>query len=227
MVAPRQRADFAVVLSASRVTPWARRVLSGHATATINSSGTSGNDGFGPTRLAKPSIASTLGTAATLRSTARSRDVGSWKKLTVRRGPWWRCSATRLASDYPRGDRSYLVDEEVSNFEIDGEGLASSRRRRTHGTLSVRAIVVRRTRRTRRTPRLTTSLGNFIPVVEEEGYSYLVRLLVVSRGSPIAPLALARCCWRSRANLDNFLGFRYPKTTFLREALPDFGLVTS
>ena len=127
-------------------------------------------------------------------------------------------------SEYPRGDRSYLVNEEVSNFEIDGEGLASSRRRRTHGTLGVRAIVVRRTRRT---PRLTTSLGNFIPVVEEEGYSYLVRLLVVSRGSPIAPLALARCCWRSRANLDNFLGFRYPKTTFLREALPDFGLVTS
>jgi len=227
LVAPRQRADFALVLSASRVTPWARRVLYGHATATINSSGTLGNDGFGPTRLAKPSIASTLGTAATLRSTARSRDVGSWKKLTERRGPWWRCSATRLASDYPRGDRSYLVDEEVSNFEIDGEGLASSRRRRTHGTLSVRAIVVRRTRRTRRTPRLTTSLGTFVPIVEEEGYSYLVRLLVVSRGSPIAPLALARCCWRSRANLDNFLGFRYPKTTFLREALPDFGLVTS
>ncbi len=130
-------------------------------------------------------------------------------------------------SEYPRGDRSYLVDEEVSNFEINGEGLASSRRRRTHGTLCVRAIVVRRTRRTRRTPRLTASLGNFVPIVEEEGYSYLIRLLVVSRGSPIAPLALARCCWRSRANLDNFLGFRYPKTTLLREALPDFGLVTS
>ena len=114
---------------------------------------------------------------------------------------------TRLSSVYPLGDRSrreFLVDEEVSNFEIDGEGLASSRRRRTHGTLFVRAIVVRRTRRTR----LTTSLGNVVPIVEEEGYSYLVRLLLVSRGSPIAPLALARCCWRSRATLDNFLGFR-------------------
>jgi hypothetical protein len=125
---------------------------------------------------------------------------------------------TRLSSVYPLGDRSrreFLVDEEVSNFEIDGEGLASSRRRRTHGTLFVRAIVVRRTRRT---PRLTTSLGNVVPNVEEEGYSYLVRLLVVSRGSPIAPLALARCCWRSRANLDNFLGFQHENHTLARSA---------
>ena len=123
--------------------------------------------------------------------------------------------------EYPRGDRSrreFLVDEEVSNFEIDGEGLASSRRCRTHGTLFVRAIVVRRTRRTRRTPRLTTRLGNFVPIVEEEGYSYLVRLLVVSRGSPIAPLALACCCWRSRANLDNFLGFQHKNHTLARSA---------
>ena len=130
-----------MVLSASRLTPWARRVLYGHATATINSSGASGNDGYGPTRLAEPSIASTVGTAATLRSTALARDGGSWKKLTKRRGPWWRCSATRLVSEYPRGNRlrrEFLVDEEVSNFEIDGEGLASSRRRRTHGTLFVR-----------------------------------------------------------------------------------------
>ena len=44
----------------------------------------SGNDGFGPTRLAKPSIALTLGTAATLRSTALARDDGSWKRLTDR-----------------------------------------------------------------------------------------------------------------------------------------------
>ena len=124
---------------------------------------------------------------------------------------------TRLSSVYPLGDRSrreFLVDEEVSNFEIDGEGLASSRRRRTHGTLFVRAIVVRRTRRTR----LTTSLGNVVPIVEEEGYPYLVRLLVVSRGSPIAPLALARCCWRSRANLDNFLGFQHENHTLARSA---------
>jgi hypothetical protein len=108
--APQQRADFALVLSASRVTPWARRVLSGHATATINSSGALGNDGFGPKRLTEPSIASTLGTAATLRSTALlARDGGSWKKLTDRQGPWWRVhvrSTTRLPSEYPRRDRS-------------------------------------------------------------------------------------------------------------------------
>ena len=214
-----------MVLSASRVTPWARRVL-WHATATINSSGASGDE-FGPTRRDERSTASILGTAATPRSTALSRDDGSWMELTDRRRPSWWCvlvrTRTRLVSEYPRGDRSYFVDEEVSNFEIDGERLASSRRRRTHGTLSVHAIVVRRTRRT---PRLMTSLGNIVPFVEEEGYPYLVRLLVVSRGSPIAPLALARCCWRSRANLDNFLGFRYRKP-LSREALPDFGLVTS
>ena len=183
-----------MVLSASRVTPWACRVL-WHATATINSSGASGDDGFGPRWRAERSTASNLGTAATLRSTALiARDDGSWKKLTDRRGPSWWCvlvrTRTRLVSEYPRGDRSYFVDEEVSNFEIDGERLASSRRRRTNGTLFVRAVVVRRTRRTRRTPRLTTSLGNVVPFVEEEGYPYLVRLLVVSRRSP---LALARC----------------------------------
>jgi hypothetical protein len=116
--APRQRADFALVLSALRVTPWAR-----HAIATINSSGASGNNGYGPTRLAEPSIASTLGTAATLRSTALARNDGSWKKLTDRRGPCL-CVVvvrvrTRLMSVYPRGDRSrgqFFVDEEVLNF---------------------------------------------------------------------------------------------------------------
>jgi hypothetical protein len=179
------------------VTPWARRVLSGHATATINSSGASGNDGFGPTRLAEPSIASTLGTAATLRSTALARDDGSWKRLTDRRGPSL-CDAlvrvrTRLPSEYPRGDRSrsqFFVDEEVVNFEVDSERLESSCRDRAHGTLVVPAIVARR-----RTPRLMTSLRNDAPLVDEEGYPYLVRkieLLVVSRRSP---LALERC-WR-------------------------------
>jgi hypothetical protein len=172
-------------------------VLSGHATATINSSGASGNDGFGPTRLAEPSIASTLGTAATLRSTALARDDGSWKRLTDRRGPSL-CDAlvrvrTRLPSEYPRGDRSrsqFFVDEEVVNFEVDSERLESSCRDRAHGTLVVPAIVARR-----RTPRLMTSLRNDAPLVDEEGYPYLVRkieLLVVSRRSP---LALERC-WR-------------------------------
>jgi hypothetical protein len=115
--APRQRADFALVLSASRVTPWACRVLSGHATATINSSLALGDDCFGPKRLAERSTASNLGTAATLRSTALARDGGSWKKLAKRRGPCWRVHVrahTRLPSDYPLGDRSWsqvFVDE--------------------------------------------------------------------------------------------------------------------
>jgi len=173
--APRQRADFALVLSASRVTPWARRVLSGHATATINSSGASGDDGFGPKRLAEPSIASILGTATTIWSTALARDVGSWKKLAERRGPCRRAlgrARLRLPSVYPRGDRSrsqFFVDEGVSNGEIDSERLASSCRGRAHGTLVVPAIAARRT------PRLLTSLGDDVPLMDEEGYPYLVR----------------------------------------------------
>jgi hypothetical protein len=158
------------------VTPWARRVLTGHAIATINSSGASGNDGFGPTRLAEPSIAaSTLGTATTLRSTALARNGGSWEKLTERRGPCRRALVRArlwLPSKYPRGDRSqsqFFVDEGVSNGEIDSERLASSCRGRAHGTLVVPAIAARRT------PRLLTILGNGFPLVDEEGYPYLVR----------------------------------------------------
>ncbi len=172
--APRLRADFALVLSALRVTPWACRVL-WHATATINSSGASGNDGYGPKRLTEPSFASTLGTAATIRSTALARDGGSWKKLTKRRGPWWRVhvrSATRLMSKYPLGDCSrslFFVDEGVGSGEIDGERLASSCRGRAHGTIVVPAIAAWWT------PRLMTSLGNDVPLVDEEGYPYLVR----------------------------------------------------
>ena len=196
--APQLRADFALVLLALRVMPWARQMLSGHATVTINSSGASGDDGFGPKRLAERSTASNLGTAATLRSTALlARDDGSWKTLTDRRGPCW-CvvvvrTRTRLMSVYPRGDRShgqFFVDEEVMNFEVNCERLESSCRDRAHGTLVVPAIVARR-----RTPRLMTSLRNDAPLVDEEGYPYLVRkieLLVVSRRSP---LALERC-WR-------------------------------
>jgi hypothetical protein len=163
-------------LSASRVMPWARRVLSGHATATINSSGASGDDGFGPKRLAERSTASILGTAATLRSTALlAQDDGSWKTLTDRRGPCL-CvvvvrTRTRLMSVYPRGDRSrgqFFVDEEVVNFKVDCERLESSCRDRAHGTLVVPAIVARRT------PRLMTSLRNDASLVDEEGYPYLV-----------------------------------------------------
>jgi hypothetical protein len=130
---------------------------------------------FGPTRLAEPSIASILGTAATLRSTALARDGGSWEKLTERRGPCRRAlvrARLRLPSVYPCGDRSrsqFFVDEGVSNGEIDSERLASSCRGRAHGTLVVPAIAARRT------PRLLTSLGNDVPLVDEEGYPYLVR----------------------------------------------------
>jgi hypothetical protein len=171
--ASQQRALFALVISASRVTPWARRVLSGHATATINSSRALGDE-FGPKRRDEFSTASIWGTAATLRSTALlARDDGSWKKLTDRRGPCW-CvfvrTRTRLVSVYPRGDCSrgqFFVDEEVLNFEVDSERLASSCRCRAHGTLVVPAIV------TRRTPRLLASSGNDVLLVDEESYPHL------------------------------------------------------
>ena len=184
-----------MVLSALRVTPWARRVL-WHATATINTSGASGDDGFGPKRRAECSTTSNLGTAATLRSMALlARDDGRWKKLTDPRGPCW-CvfvrMRTRLVSVYPRGDCSrgqFFVDEEVLNFEVDSERLTSSCRCRAHGTLVVPAIVARRT------PCLLTSSGNDVPLVDEESYPHLARrieLLLVMRRSP---LALKRC-WR-------------------------------
>jgi hypothetical protein len=159
-----------------RVTPWAGRVLSWHATTTINSSGALGNDGFGPKWLAEPSIASTyLGTAATIRSTALARYGDSWKKLAERRGPCRRAlvrTRLRLPSEYPLGDCSrsqFFVNEGVANGEIDSERLASSCRGRAHGTLVVPAIAARWA------PRLLTSLGNDFPLVNEEGYPYLVR----------------------------------------------------
>jgi hypothetical protein len=112
--------------------------------------------------------------AATIWSTALARDGGSWKELAKRRGPCWRVhvrARTRLPSDYPLGDRSqsqFFVDEGVSSGEIDSERLASSCRGWAHGTLVVPAIVARRT------PRLLTSLGNDVPLVDEEVYPYLV-----------------------------------------------------
>ncbi len=75
-------------------------------------------------------------------------------------------------SVYPRWDHlrgQFFVNEEVLNFEIDSERLASSCRGRAHGTLVVPAIAARRT------PRLMTSLGNDAPLVDEEGYPYLVQ----------------------------------------------------
>jgi hypothetical protein len=123
----RQRADFALVFLALRLMPWAR-VLSWHATATINSSLALGDDGFGPKQLAEPSIASTLGTATTLRSTALARDGGSWKKLAKRQGPCWRAlvrAPARLPSVYPLTDCSR---SQVFVDEGESECLASSYR---------------------------------------------------------------------------------------------------
>ena len=74
-------------------------------------------------------------------------------------------------SVYPRGDRSrgqFFVDEEVLNFLIDSERLASSCRCRAHGTLVVPAIVARRT------PRLMTSLRNYVLLVDKEGYPLMI-----------------------------------------------------
>ena len=104
----RQRTDSALVSLALRVLPWVR-VLSWHATATINSSLASGDNGFGPKRLAEPSIALILGTAATIWSTALARDVGSRKKLAERQGTDLLVLARTRAqfpSVYPLRDRS-------------------------------------------------------------------------------------------------------------------------
>ena len=66
MSTAQQQADSVLVSLALRVTPWVR-VLSWHATATINSSLALGDDGFGPKQFAERSIASIGGmTAATL-----------------------------------------------------------------------------------------------------------------------------------------------------------------
>jgi hypothetical protein len=98
-----------------------------------------------------------------------------WEKLTECRGPCRRAlvrACLRLPSVYPCGDPSqsqFFVEEGVSNGEIDSERLASSCRGRAHGTLVVPAIAARRT------PRLLMSLGNDVPLVDEEGYPYLVR----------------------------------------------------
>jgi len=76
-----------------------------------------GDDGFGLKRLAEPSIASILGTAATIWSTALARDVGSWKKLAERQGTDLLVLArtrARFPSVNPLRDRSrsqFFVDE--------------------------------------------------------------------------------------------------------------------
>jgi hypothetical protein len=85
----RQRADLSPVFLALRVTPWVR-VLSWHATATINSSFVLGDNGFGPKRLVYCSITSIAGMAATSWSTALACDVSGRKILAKRQGTYWR-----------------------------------------------------------------------------------------------------------------------------------------
>ena len=170
---------MASVFSALRVTPssWVR-VPSWHATATINSSSALGDNGFGPKRLAEHLTASSLGTAATVWSTALARDVGSSKMLAERLGSCWRAlvrARLRLLSKFPLRDRSrsqFFVNEGVASGEVDegeSERLASSCRGWAHGAIVV-PIAARRW-----APRLLTSLRNDCPlVVDEEGYTYLV-----------------------------------------------------
>jgi hypothetical protein len=83
------------------------RVLSWHATATINSSLALGDDGFGLKRLTERSITSIGGmTAATLWSTALARDVGGSKIPAERQGTNWRALArarARLPGKFPLG----------------------------------------------------------------------------------------------------------------------------
>jgi hypothetical protein len=78
-----------LVSLALRVMPWVR-VLSWHATATINSSSALGDNCFGLKRLAERSTASISGTAATTWSTALARNVGGKINLAKRQGTYWR-----------------------------------------------------------------------------------------------------------------------------------------
>ncbi len=89
MSTARQQADSVLVSLALRVTPWVR-VLSWHATATINSSSALADDGFEPKRLDERLTASILGTAATTWSTALARNVGGRKNLAKCQGTYWR-----------------------------------------------------------------------------------------------------------------------------------------
>ncbi len=104
MSTARQRSDFVSVSLALRVTPWVR-VLSWHATATINSSSALGNNGFGPKRLAERSTALMLGTAATTSwLTALARKVGGRKNLAKRQETYWQAlprARARLPGEFP------------------------------------------------------------------------------------------------------------------------------
>ena len=116
LITMRQQAGSASVFLALRVKS-SVRVLSWHATALRTSSLASGDDGFGPKRLAERSIALIVGTAATTWSTALARNVGSRKIPTKHQGAYWRalaCARARLPSVYPLRDHSrsqVFVDE--------------------------------------------------------------------------------------------------------------------
>ena len=81
----------------------------------------SGDDGFGPRRLAKRSLALVLGrTAATLQSTALARGAGRSKNPVGRQVTDGRAltrARVRLPGEYPLRDRSrsqVFVDEDES-----------------------------------------------------------------------------------------------------------------
>ncbi len=130
MSTARQRSDLVSVSLALRVTPWVR-VLSWHATATINSSSDLGNNGFGPKRLAKHSIASILGTAVTTSwSTALARDVSGRKNLAKHQGTYWRAlprARAGLPGEFPLRkhprNRVFVGEEGYPYFFLTGLSL--------------------------------------------------------------------------------------------------------
>ena len=79
--------------------PWVR-VLSWHATGTINSSLALGDDGFGTKQLAERSIALIVGTAATTWLAALANNVRSRKNLSERQGTYLRALA-RARAQFP------------------------------------------------------------------------------------------------------------------------------
>jgi len=126
MSTARQRADSVSVSLALRVMPWVR-VLSWHATTTINSSLALGNNGFGPKRLAERLITSIWGmTAATLWLTTLACNVGGSKIPAEHQGTnlqalactcAWLLGELPLRKNPPRMN-CVFVDEEVYPYLV-------------------------------------------------------------------------------------------------------------
>jgi hypothetical protein len=127
MSTARQWADSVLVSLALRVTPWVR-VLSWHATETINSSLALGEDGFGPKQLAERSTTSMLGMAVTTWSTALACNVGGRKNIAERQGTYWRVLpraraqfwANFLLGKIPHGTVSLSMRRDILTlFDLD------------------------------------------------------------------------------------------------------------